>query len=78
MKTLIEITGYGLILLAIIHAIFPKAFDWKNQLPNLTLINQQLMTVHTFFIALTVFLIGLLCATSAYQLTTTPLGKKSP
>lgn len=76
MKTLIQLIGYGLILLALIHAIFPRAFDWKNQLATLTLINRQLMTVHTFFIALTVFLMGVLCVTSADQLTTTPLGKK--
>ncbi len=76
MKLLIELIGYGLILLALIHIIFPKAFDWKKQLASLTLINRQLMTVHTFFIALTVFLMGLLCITSAHELLTTPLGRK--
>ena len=35
-----------------------------------------MMTVHTFFIALTVFLIGLLCVTSASELIETSLGKK--
>lgn len=34
------------------------------------------MTVHTFFIALTVFLMGLLCVTSADEIIETPLGKK--
>lgn len=34
------------------------------------------MTVHTFFIALTVFLMGLLCITSADEIIETPLGKK--
>ena len=76
MKLLIELIGYGLIFLALIHIIFPKAFDWKNQLATLTLINRQLMTVHTFFIALTVFLMGVLCITSAHELQTTPLGRK--
>lgn len=76
MILLIELIGYGLILLALIHAIFPKAFDWKTELASLTLINRQLMTVHTFFVALTVFLMGVLCATSAQELFTTALGKK--
>ena len=34
------------------------------------------MKVHTFFIALVVFLIGLLCLTSSYELIHTELGKK--
>ncbi len=35
-----------------------------------------MMTVHTFFIALTVFLMGLLCLTSSGELIETSLGKK--
>lgn len=76
MKLLIELIGYGLILLGLIHVIFPKAFDWKNELAKLTLINRQLMTVHTFFIALTTLLMGILCISSAHELLTTTLGKK--
>ena len=34
-----------------------------------------MMTTHTFFIALTVFLIGLLCLTSAKDLMETPIGR---
>ncbi|HUN15171.1 MAG TPA: hypothetical protein PK622_00085 [Saprospiraceae bacterium] len=51
-------------------------FNWKSELQHLSLINRQMMTVHTFFIALTVFLIGLLCVTSASELIETSLGKK--
>ena len=76
MKLLIHLIGYGLILLALIHVIFPKAFDWKKELATLSLINRQLMTVHTFFIGLTVFLMGILCITSAHELITTALGKR--
>ena len=35
-----------------------------------------MMTVHTFFIALTVFLMGLLCLTSPTEIIETNLGKK--
>jgi hypothetical protein len=72
----ITIVGILLIALALIHIIFPKYFNWKEELKPLSLINRQIMTVHTFFIALTVFLIGVLCVTSADELIGTNLGKK--
>ena len=62
--------------LGLVHVIFPKYFNWKAELKSLSLINRQVMMVHTFFIALTVFLIGLLCLTSANELVQTSLGKK--
>ena len=73
---LIQLIGYGLVVLAFIHAVFPKIFDWKRELPLLSLVNRQLMTVHTFFIAFTVFLIGLLCVSSAESLLYTELGRR--
>jgi hypothetical protein len=42
----------------------------------LSLINRQVMYVHTFFIALVVLLMGILCLTSAKELIETDLGKK--
>ncbi len=71
-----KLIGIILMILALVHAIFPKYFDWKNELKSLNLINRQLMWVHTFFIALVVFLMGLLCLTSANELINTNLGKK--
>ena len=70
------IIGIILIALALVHIIFPKYFNWKTELSSLSLINRQLMTVHTFFIALMVFLMGILCLTSADELIATNLGKK--
>lgn len=70
------IIGTLLMVLALIHIIFPKYFNWKIELQPLSLINRQMMTTHTFFIALTVFLMGLLCVTSATQLIETSLGNK--
>ena len=72
----LKIIGVVLIALAMIHIIFPKYFNWSKELSSLSLINRQMMTVHTFFIALTVFLIGLLCLTSSDELLNTVLGKK--
>ena len=71
-----KIIGVLLIALAFVHIVFPKYFNWDKELKSLSLINRQMMTVHTFFIALTVLLMGLLCLTSSAELIETNLGKK--
>jgi hypothetical protein len=71
-----KIIGGVLIVLSIVHMIFPKYFNWETELQSLSLINRQMMYVHTFFIALTVFLIGVLCLTSSASLIETDLGRK--
>ena len=68
--------GFLLMALAAVHVIFPKYFNWKEELKLMSLVNRQMMIIHTFFIALTVFLMGLLCVTSAAELITTNFGKK--
>ncbi|MFA7617034.1 MAG: hypothetical protein WCY16_10685 [Weeksellaceae bacterium] len=70
-----KIIGSLLMILSLIHIFFPKYFNWKEELKSLSLMNRQMMTVHTFFIAFIVFLIGLLCLTSAEELTHTKLGR---
>ena len=76
MELYLKITGILLILLAAIHVAFPKYFNWKMELNSLSLINRQLMYVHSFFIAFAILLIGVLCLTSAQELTSTALGKR--
>lgn len=76
MQIHLKITGILLIVLALIHIVFPKYFNWDKELGSLSLINRQLMWVHTIFIALTIFLMGLLCLTSSAELIETKLGKK--
>jgi hypothetical protein len=71
-----KITGVLLIALALVHIFFPKYFNWDKELKYLSLINRQMMTIHTFFIALTVLLMGLVCLTSSVELIETNLGKK--
>lgn len=70
-----KIVGFSLIALALVHILFPTYFNWKKELRSLSLINRQMMQVHTFFIALTVFLMGLLCVTASADLIQTRLGK---
>lgn len=69
------ITGVLLIALALVHLVFPSYFNWKRELPLLSLVNRQLMTIHTFFIALTVLLMGVLCLVATDDLIHTRLGK---
>ncbi|MFM2326316.1 MAG: hypothetical protein RIR31_518 [Bacteroidota bacterium] len=76
MELHLKIIGILLILLSLVHSVFPKQFNWKQELNSLSIINRQLMYVHTFFIALVLFLIGLLCLTSASELVNTSLGKR--
>lgn len=70
-----KIIGIILIILALIHVIFPKYFHWREELKSLSLINRQMMEVHTFFIAFFVFLMGLLCFFESHDLIYTRLGK---
>jgi hypothetical protein len=76
MELHLKIVGWSFIALAFVHAIFPRYFNWSQELKSLSLINKQILQVHTFFIALTVGLMGLLCITSANELCTTILGKR--
>jgi len=72
----LTIIGGLLVALALLHGIFPKYFNWKEELAQLSLINRQMMQVHSFFLALGLFLVGLLCLRSAHLLVSTPLGKE--
>jgi hypothetical protein len=76
MELQLKVVGILLILLALIHAVFPKYFNWPIELKGLSLINKEMMYVHLFFIGLMVLLMGLLCLTSSKELIETPLGNK--
>jgi hypothetical protein len=76
MEINLKISGLLLIVLALLHIGFPKYFDWKTELKSLTLLTRQVMYVHTFFIALVVLLMGVLCFTSAAELIVSKLGNK--
>ncbi len=76
MELLLKLTGFVLIALGLFHVLFPKYFKWKEEFSKVSIINRQMMYVHSFFIAFVVVLIGLLCVTSATDLLITPLGKR--
>ncbi|MBC8009457.1 MAG: hypothetical protein H7067_05105 [Burkholderiales bacterium] len=76
METLFKISGGLMIGLALLHAIFPGYFKWKEELRSITSLTRQVHYIHTFFIALTVFLMGVLCLCSSTELLTTSLGRQ--
>lgn len=76
MELHLKIIGTTLICLALLHMGFPRYFNWRKELQALSLINKQMMQVHTLFIGLTLFLMGLLCLTSGSDLLETNIGRK--
>jgi hypothetical protein len=72
----LELIGALLVVLALLHVAFARYFDWRREFAVVSLINRQMMYVHTFFVAFTVGLMGLLCLTSAAELVGTPLGRR--
>jgi hypothetical protein len=76
MELHLKIAGFCLIGLSLVHAIFPRQFNWKQELSSLSIINREMMYVHTLFIAFTLFLVGVLCLTSSADLVNTRLGKR--
>lgn len=71
----LKIIGILLILLSILHLAFPKYFSWKEELKGLSLVNRQMMYIHTFFIALVVLLMGMLCCLFSAELVGSSFGK---
>ena len=75
MEVHLKVIGTLLTLLAFLHAGFPRYFNWATEFAPLSLINRQMMYMHTLFIALAVLLAGLLCLTCAAELVHTHLGR---
>lgn len=76
MEPHLKIIGCCLILLGLVHGIFPRHFNWRQELSSLSIMNKEMMYVHTFFIAFTLLLVGILCLTSSTELIDTTLGKR--
>ena len=72
----LRIIGFALVVLALLHAAFARYFNWRTEFAPVSLINRQMMYVHTFFVAFMVLLMGVLCLTSASDLVSTPLGRR--
>lgn len=68
--------GIIFILLALVHVGFPTYFKWKTELKGLSLVNKQMMEIHTLFIAIMVAFMGVLCVCCPDEILTTSFGKK--
>jgi len=75
MELHLNIIGTVLIILVSMHLFFPKRFNWKTELNHLSLLNRQMIQVHTFFIALLLLMIGILCIFYSYELIHSEFGK---
>ena len=74
-ETHIKVVGSLLIALSMMHIVLPRYFNWERELTSVSLITKQILYVHTFFIAFTVLLMGLLCINYAHDLIHNPFGK---
>ncbi|SDX36166.1 hypothetical protein [Hymenobacter psychrophilus] len=75
LETHLKLIGALLTPLALLHAGFPRYFNWATEFRAISLINRQMMYVHTLFIALLVLLMGLLCLGYAPELVHSRLGQ---
>lgn len=75
MELHLKIIGVLLVVLALVHIPFPKRFGWKKEFASVSLLNRQMMYIHTFFIGLVVVLIGILCLVYSSELIYTPFGR---
>ena len=54
----LKFAGATLIFLALSHLFFDKRFNWRAETARMSLLNRQIFYVHTFFVALSVGLMG--------------------
>jgi hypothetical protein len=57
-ETHLRIVGALVIALAALHAMFPRWFNWRDELSRLSLLNRQIFLVHTGFIVLVLAMTG--------------------
>lgn len=74
MEIHLKIIGSLLIGLGLAHAFFPKYFNWKKDLDTLDQINKEMFYSHTFFIVVTIILMGLLSIVFPEEIVKTKLG----
>lgn len=56
---LLRVCGAGLILLGLLHVPIAKRLNWKEDAQRMTELNRMVFHVHTFFIVLVLFMMGL-------------------
>jgi len=54
----LKLAGALLVVLGLAHGLFGRFFKWNKELAQLSLLTRQIFLVHSFFIALSVTLMG--------------------
>jgi hypothetical protein len=74
--TLLRFCGVLLLGMFVLNFFVPRQFRWREELPRLSLLNQNVMVVHAIFIAFLMLLMGLLLLMlPAELLTAQPLAR---
>lgn len=63
---LLRVAGAGLIFLAFLHIPIGRVLRWREEGKKMNPENEQIFHVHTFFICLTIFLMGLPCLVAPF------------
>ncbi len=72
----LRLGGLALLGLTLLHLVFPRRFQWKTDLAQLTLLNRQIFYVHTLFLCLVLIWMGLLAVLDpGALLTPSPLAR---
>ncbi|MGD0911828.1 MAG: hypothetical protein ABR928_08025 [Terracidiphilus sp.] len=54
----LQVVGFLLMLLGLSHAFFNRFFEWDVELAGVSLFTRRVFFVHTFFVAMTVTMMG--------------------
>lgn len=60
LDVLLRLAGLSILLLALLHAVFWWSLNWRTEVERLSPLNARVFAVHTFFVALVLFGLGLL------------------
>jgi hypothetical protein len=72
---LIYTCGIYSIAFAVFHALFPRLFNWKNDLKKLTVANRAIIRIANLRLIYIFLLIAAICFCFPYDLVNTPLGR---
>ena len=64
----LRFSGVLLILLGVSHAFFDRRLSWRSDIQKLSVVNRQIFTVHWFYVALLLVMLGLLFTLLAPEL----------
>ena len=75
MQALLKVGGLYNLAFALLHLLFWWLLRWKEELPNLSPVNQALMQVLNLGVAFTLLIFGYISLAHTRELLVTPLGR---